>query len=90
MADARSVIPMVFTWPIKKFITSYNAIPRKPGKEVNLLLSIKILAGAELVIQVSILLKKGISFVIAFLPCWMNPFSLLIPAGKVLHIYYDQ
>jgi hypothetical protein len=38
IADALSVIPTVFTCLIKKSTTSYNGIPLKPGKEVNLLL----------------------------------------------------
>jgi hypothetical protein len=37
MADARSVIPTVFTCPKKNMITSYRAIPLKPGRNVFLL-----------------------------------------------------
>jgi hypothetical protein len=37
MDEARSLIPTVFTWPKKNWITSYNGMPRNPGNEMDLL-----------------------------------------------------
>ena len=62
MAEALSVIPTVFTWPIKKFTTSYKGIPLKPGNDVALLLSIIILTGLVAATLFPILVRRGIIY----------------------------
>jgi len=86
MDDALSVIPTVFTWPKKNFITSYNGMPLKPGKKMALLFLTTYVAGADEVILFIILLITGVSALLFLL----NPFFGLIPSGILLHISYDH
>ena len=50
MDEARSLIPIVFTWPKKNWTTSYRGMPRKPGKEMVLLFRTKYSYVGEVVI----------------------------------------
>ena len=60
IAEALSVIPIVFTCPIKKLITSNSGMPLNPGREVDLLFLIIKATGAEASMLVNIFFKSGI------------------------------
>ena len=84
---ALSLIPTVFTCPPKKFTTSNNGMPRKPGSDVVLLLVIIIFAGGNAAILFPILLNRGIILDWLF---WQSPSVLSVPADKAGHILNDQ
>src|SRR5258705_1480562 len=81
MAEALSVIPTVFTWPIKKFTTSNKGMPRKPGNEVTLLFRTIYFAGGELKMLFFIFEKRSIQLF------WINLFCRIHSSCQFLLIF---